>query len=124
MRPGEDALRVAKLYPTRRTWGTTTRNQPLQAAVKHTADVVAPCEVGEEGAEVRELRVVGVVEPARDGHRVVRVEDVRRGRVVDDDRVRDRPPELREVLRADGKRVRRVYACMRGGTGGRARTFT
>jgi hypothetical protein len=41
---------------------------------------------------------VRVVEPGRDRDGVVRVEDVGRGRVVDDDRVLHRATELREVL--------------------------
>jgi hypothetical protein len=39
-----------------------------------------------------------VVEPRGDWHGVVRVEDVRRGRVVQDNRVGNRTAQLRQIL--------------------------
>lgn len=46
----------------------------------------------------QELGVVHVVEPRVDGHGMVRVEQIRSGRVVDDDHVLHLPPELGQVL--------------------------
>ena len=48
--------------------------------------------------QVRQFSIVWVVEPARDGHGVVWVEDVRCWRVVNNDRLAYRPAELRQVL--------------------------
>jgi hypothetical protein len=69
-----------------------TRLSPC--AVEHASDVVDDGEVGEERDEVRQLCVVRVVEPRRDRDRVIRMEDVRRRRVVDDDRIANRPAQL------------------------------
>ena len=55
-------------------------------------------QIRKEWAEVVQLGIVGVIEPRRDGDRVVRMEDVGRGRIVNDDGVLDRTAELREVL--------------------------
>lgn len=80
--------------------------RPLKSAVENAPDVLDVGQIGEEHDEVAQLRVVWVVEPRRDGHGIVGVEDVRRRRVVDDDRFVDRSAELREVLReGDSGRV-------------------
>ena len=52
------------------------QSRTVNLAVEHAADVVHLLQVGQERAQVRQLRVVRVVEPGRDGHGVVRVEDV------------------------------------------------
>ena len=48
--------------------------------------------------QVCQFGIVWVVEPARDGHGVVWVEDVRCWRVVNDDCLAYGPAELRQVL--------------------------
>lgn len=48
--------------------------------------------------EVGQLCIVGIVEPARDRDGVVGMEDVRSWRVVDDDRLSYRSPQLAEIL--------------------------
>ena len=55
-------------------------------------------EIGQEGTEVGQFRIMRVVEPRRYGDGVVGVENIGCGRVVKDDRVLDWAPELREVL--------------------------
>ena len=55
-------------------------------------------QIFEDGDEVEEFVVVGVGEPAADGDGVLRVEDVRGGGVVDDDRFAEVPADLREIL--------------------------
>ena len=55
-------------------------------------------QIRKERAEVVQFGIVGVIEPRRDWDRVVRMEDVGRGRIVNDDGVLDRTAELREVL--------------------------
>lgn len=69
------------------------------AAVEDTTNIVDGSKVRQEGAQVGQLRVVRVVEPCRDGNSIVRVEDVGRGRVVDDDARRHFAAQLGEVLR-------------------------
>jgi hypothetical protein len=69
-----------------------------EPAIEDAADVVNGAEVGEEGDKVCELRIVRVVEPRRDGDRVVRVEDIGSRGVVEDDSVGDGAAELGEVL--------------------------
>jgi len=63
-------------------------------------------QVREEGAEVSELRIVWVVEPRGYRHRIVRVEDVGRRRVIDDDGVCYRTAELREILSVEKGKFR------------------
>ena len=70
------------------------RSAVLNVGVEDPAHVLRGCEVLEERTEVRQFRVVRVVEPRRDGHRVVRVEDVGRWRVVQDYGVADGAAEL------------------------------
>lgn len=55
-------------------------------------------QVLEDGNEVQQLVVVRVREPAAYRQRVLGVEDVRRGGVVDDDGVFEIPPDLGKVL--------------------------
>ena len=57
----------------------------LDGAIEDTTDVFDSGEVREEWAQVRQLGVVRVIEPGRDGDSIVRVEDVRSRRVVNDD---------------------------------------
>jgi hypothetical protein len=52
-------------------------------------------------AEGKVGRNARVVEPRRDGHGVVDVENIRSWRVVDDDALRHWPAELREILRSE-----------------------
>lgn len=56
--------------------------------VQDHADILdlGPSQILENGDEVQQFVVVSVREPAADGYRVLGVEDVRRGRVVDDNR--------------------------------------
>lgn len=70
----------------------------LYAAIQNASNIVHRRQISEEGAKIRELRVVRVVEPRRHGHGVVGVEDVGRRRIVEDDGVPYRAPELRQVL--------------------------
>jgi len=54
--------------------------------------------VQEERNKVEELRVVGIVEPRVDGHRILWVEEVGRGGVVNDDDVLQRSAQLAQIL--------------------------
>jgi len=58
-----------------------------QGHVEHQADVrdVGAGQVFQHGNQIEKFVVVGIAEPAADGHGVLRMEDVARGRVVDDD---------------------------------------
>lgn len=80
-------------YSTRPRWPIR-----LERAIEDAADIVHGPEIGQERNKVRELGVVRVVEPSRDGYGVVRVEDVGCGRVVDNDARLHRPTKLREIL--------------------------
>lgn len=55
--------------------------------VQHHADILdlGPSQILENRDEVQQFVVVSVREPAADGYRVLRVEDVRRRRVINDD---------------------------------------
>lgn len=68
--------------------------------IEHQADVghVRAGQVLEDGDEIEQLVVVGIREPTADGDGMLRVEDVRCGRVVDDDGVFEVPPDLRKIL--------------------------
>lgn len=70
----------------------------LQSSVKDTSDIVRLSQISKERHKVRELRVMGIIEPRRHGDSVVRMEDVRRRGVIDDDRVRNRAAKLRQIL--------------------------
>lgn len=74
--------------------------QGLQCNIEdqaHVADLGAG-KVLENRNEVQEFVVVRVREPAADGNGVLRVENVRRGRVVDDDGVLEITTNLRQIL--------------------------
>jgi hypothetical protein len=64
-------------------------NSCLQSNIKHQTDIadLLAGKILKHRYQVEELVVVCVREPAADGNGVLRVEDVRRGRVVDDDGV-------------------------------------
>lgn len=59
----------------------------LQGAVQDHADILdlGPCEILENRDEIEQLIVMSVREPATDGNRVLRVEDVGCGGIIDDD---------------------------------------
>lgn len=72
----------------------------LQSNIEHQADVadLVASEVFKDGYQIEEFVIVGVREPAADRDRVLRVEDVRRGRVVDNNGVLQVTTDLREIL--------------------------
>jgi hypothetical protein len=72
----------------------------LKSDIKDQADVphVGASQVFEDGDEVQQLVVVGIREPTADGNGVLRVEDVRCRRVVDDDGVLQVSADLRQIL--------------------------
>ena len=111
-----------KVEPSRRERAESARRDrgkrigsPSEAAVEHAPDILDVRQVGEEEDEVVQLRVVRVVEPRRDGNSVVWVEDVGRRRVVDDDRLVDRPTKLRQVLRKVRKAGHRASVAVADG---------
>lgn len=71
-----------------------------ESDIEDQADVlhVGACQVFENWDEVKQLVVVGVREPTADGYGVLRVEDVGRRRIVDDDRVFQVSSHLGEIL--------------------------
>ena len=75
--------------------------QCLQCHVQHQTDVadLLASEVLEYRYQVEEFVVVCVREPAADGDGVLRMEDVRGRRVVDDDGVLEVAANLREILK-------------------------
>lgn len=75
--------------------------QCLQSHVKHQTDVadLLASEVLEHRYQVEQFVVVRVREPAADGDGMLRMEDVRRGRVVNDDGVLEVAANLREILK-------------------------
>lgn len=79
---------------------TMTRSEGgrSKTAIKHGTHVVHLAQVIQEGAKVGKLGIVRVVEPATDRNRIVRMEDVGRGRVVDDDRIGNVPSQLGKVF--------------------------
>lgn len=70
----------------------------VNEAVEDRTNVVHLRQVCKHADHVHQFGVVRIVEPR--GHRdgVLWVKDVGGGRVVDDDAVVDRPPQLRQVL--------------------------
>jgi hypothetical protein len=72
----------------------------LQSNIEHQADVadLVASEVFEDGYQIEEFVIVRVREPAADRDGVLRVEDVRRGRVVDNNSVLQVTADLREIL--------------------------
>jgi hypothetical protein len=59
----------------------------LQGAVQNHADILdlGPCKILQNRDEIEQLIVVSVREPATDGNRVLRVEDVGCGGIINDD---------------------------------------
>ena len=58
---------------------------PLSGTVEDATNIIDLGKVGQEGHEVGQLGVVGVVKPGGNGDSIVRVEDVRCRRVIQDD---------------------------------------
>lgn len=71
-----------------------------ESDIKNQADVLdlRTGQVLENRYQIEELIVVGVRKPTANGHRVLRVEYIRRGRVVDNDRLLQVAPDLRKIL--------------------------
>lgn len=71
-----------------------------QANVQDHADILdlGPSKILENRNEVKQFIVVCVREPAADGNRMLRVEDVGSRRIVDDDGFPEITANLREVL--------------------------
>jgi hypothetical protein len=61
-------------------------------------------QVFQHGYQVKQLVVVRVREPAANGHGMLRMENVRGGRVVNDDRLAQVTPNLREILSGKTKK--------------------
>lgn len=59
---------------------------------------LSPSKILEHGNEVQQFIVMGVREPAADGYRVLRVEDVGSWGIVDDDCLTEITANLREIL--------------------------
>lgn len=74
--------------------GKTYRKAFSDTQVEDLRDVVDSGQVYEKWNEIRQFRVVDVIEPRRDRHCVGGVKDVARRRVVDDDCVLEIPTEL------------------------------
>lgn len=86
-------------------WGTSgvgsrPRHCSSQGDVQDHADIVdlGPSKIFENGNKIKQFVVVCVREPAADGYRVLRVEDVGSRGVVDDDSVPKLTANLREIL--------------------------
>jgi hypothetical protein len=64
------------------------RSRHLQADIQDHADILdlCTCKILENRDQIEQLVIVSVREPATDGNRVLRVEDIRSGGVVDDNR--------------------------------------
>jgi len=64
------------------------RSRHLQADVQDHTDILDLCtgKILEDRDQIEQLVVMSVREPATDGNRVLRVEDIRSGGVVNDDR--------------------------------------
>jgi hypothetical protein len=75
-------------------------NETLKSDIEDQADVPdgGASQVFENGDEIEQLVVVGIREPTADGDGVLRVENVRGRRVVDDDGVLQVAAHLRQVL--------------------------
>jgi len=59
---------------------------------------LSPSKILENGDKVKQFIVVGVREPAADGYRMLRMEDIRSRRVINDDRFTEVTANLRKVL--------------------------
>ena len=72
-----------------------------QGNIEHQTNIadLFASKILEDGYQIEEFVIMGVREPAADRDGVLRVEDVRRGRVVDNDSVLQVTTDLREILR-------------------------
>lgn len=72
----------------------------LQCDVEHQTDIadLRACQVFEHGYKIQELIVVCIREPAANRYGMLRMKDVRCGRVVDDYGLAQITPDLREIL--------------------------
>jgi hypothetical protein len=55
-------------------------------------------EIFEDRDQIKKLIIMGVREPAADGYRVLRVEYIGRGRIINNDSVSEVAADLREIL--------------------------
>ena len=58
-----------------------------KSTVEHAPDVLDVHQIRQERTQIRQLGIMGVVEPTGDGYGVVGVEDIGRWGVVEDDHV-------------------------------------
>ena len=70
------------------------RRDGLYCRVQNAPHIVDVTEIGQEGTEVCQFRIMRVVEPRRYGDGVVGVENIGCGRVVKDDRILDWAAQL------------------------------
>ena len=76
-------------------WG---RGMCLAASVQDATDIRYRGKVSKEGYQVCEFGIMRIIEPGRDGDGIIRVENVRGGRVVQNDGVSDGAAKLRKIL--------------------------
>ena len=87
----------------------------LQSNIKHQANIadLSSGEVLKDGYQIEKFIVVGIGKPAADRDGMLGVEDVRGGRVVDDDRILEVATDLRKILYrvslGESGRVRDAY---------------
>lgn len=88
------------------------RTTASEADIEHETNVadLRASEVLQDGYQVEKFVVVGIREPAADWDGVLRVEDVRRRGVVDDDGILQIPPDLRQVLGRNEKQSKPAEA--------------
>ena len=74
--------------------------QTLQCNVKNQTHVLHLCtsKIFQNGDQIKKLIIMGVREPAADGYRVLRVEYIGRGRIIDNYRVSEVATNLRKIL--------------------------
>ena len=70
------------------------RRDGLYCRIQNAPHIVDMTEIGQEGTEVGQFRIMRVVEPRRYGDGVVGVENIGCGRVVKDDRILDWAAQL------------------------------
>jgi hypothetical protein len=77
------------------------RRLRLQSNIEHQTNIahLGASEVFEDGYQIEEFVIVGIREPAADWDGMLRVEDIRGWRVVDNDSVLQVTTDLREILR-------------------------
>lgn len=82
------------------------RVQTSQWNVENQTDVfnLVTSKVLKNRNQIKELVIVSVREPAADGYRVLRMEYIRGGRIVDDDRLSKVTANLGEILYAISKK--------------------